>query len=321
MTTRSRSKSQQQKYPKSIAAAALLLAEEFGLVVFPAPPKTKRSYKSMRFCGGRRWGATNDPAKVARDWRRWPRANLGLPTGPENGIFVVEADTKAGHNVDGIKSLRALEREHGRLPKTLIAISPSGSLHYYFKWPSNSKIVIHNSASKIGAGVDVRGLNGMVLAPPSVKPGVGTYRFLNWGTPSAEAPAWLLKLVADKPRRRRGQQQTTTKNHFEQYGEPDMDLVIAALNVIPAEDYQVWFEVGSGLANDIGDTAFTLFDAWSATSRKYKPHECRAKWRECTRVRAYHIGTIFHHANEEMPGWRAAYEAKRITAAYSFFEK
>jgi bifunctional DNA primase/polymerase-like protein/primase-like protein len=299
------------KFPKTVAAAALLLAEHFGLAVFPAPPGTKRSYKSMKYCGGRRWGATNDPAQVARDWRRWPRANLGLPCGPENGIFVVECDTKAGHGVDGVKSLRALERKHGRLPKTLVAISPAGSLHYYFRWPADPKILIRNSASKIAPGVDVRGARGMVLAPPSIKPGVGVYRYLNWGTPCAEAPAWLLRLVAVKKTRRRKPAS----------GKPvdsaNVDLIAAALNVIPAESYQIWFEVGCALSFELGDAGFALFDAWSATSRKYEAKQCAAKWRECAKIFTYTIGTIIHHANAESPGWRVIYETRRLVATCS----
>ena len=108
---------------------------------------------------------------IARDFRRWPKANIGIPTGPENGFWVLEADTPKGHAVDGIASLRRLERQHGRLPKTLMAVSPSGSLHYYFKWPKRR--VIGNTASKVAPGIDVRGEGGMVLAPPSVKPASG----------------------------------------------------------------------------------------------------------------------------------------------------
>jgi hypothetical protein len=107
---------------------------------------------------------------------------------------VLEADTPKGHDVDGIASLRALERKHRRLPKTLMAISPSGSLHYYFRWPKGD-LIICNWASKLAPGIDVRGEGGMVLAPPSVKEGVGRYRFLNWGTHGADAPDWLLDLV------------------------------------------------------------------------------------------------------------------------------
>ena len=87
--------------------AALYYATEYGWKVFPVPPGTKQSYKSARHSNGRKWGMTNDPAEIQRDWERWPDAGVGLPTGAENGFWVMEADTAAGHAVDGISSFSA----------------------------------------------------------------------------------------------------------------------------------------------------------------------------------------------------------------------
>ena len=111
--------------PRDMPEAALLYGELFGWAL-PVPPGTKRSYKSASFSNGKRWGATNKPRVIERDFRRWPKANLGIPTGPENGFWVLEADTPKGHDVDGIADLRELERKYGRLPKTLMVMSPSG---------------------------------------------------------------------------------------------------------------------------------------------------------------------------------------------------
>jgi hypothetical protein len=156
-----------------ILTAALDYASR-GWAVFPVPPGTKRSYKRGEFSNGRRWGATRDPDEIRKDWERWPNANIGLPTGADNGFFVVETDTPQGHAVDGAESLRRLEVIYGELPVTLMARSPSGSIHRYFKWPEDGR-VIKNSTSKIGRGIDVRGEGGMVIAPPSVAPGKGAY--------------------------------------------------------------------------------------------------------------------------------------------------
>jgi putative DNA primase/helicase len=164
-----------------------------GWDVFPAPPgEKKKSHKSAKYSNGANWGKTRDPEQIRKDFNRWPKANVGIPTGPDNGFWVVEADTPKGHDVDGIASLRALEEKHGPLPTTLMAESPSGSLHYYFKWPD--AVVIKNTTSGIAPGIDVRGEGGMVIAPPSVR-GDGAYRWLN-DNPIAEAPQWLLDLVS-----------------------------------------------------------------------------------------------------------------------------
>src|SRR5262245_52403745 len=83
---------------------ALLYAEQMAWEIFPAPPGEKRSHKSAEHSNGRRWGATAEPAEIKRDFRRWPKAGIGIPTGKVNGIFVIEADTIEGHNVDGLTS-------------------------------------------------------------------------------------------------------------------------------------------------------------------------------------------------------------------------
>jgi hypothetical protein len=151
------------------ARAALTFARR-GVHVFPVPPGTKKSYKSAEYSGGRAWGATADADEIARDWKRWPDANLGLVTGPKSGFFVVEADTSEGHGIDGIRNLAALIEQHGGWEDTIEALSPSGSWHIYFHWPEEGGI--YNSAGEIAAGgIDVRGDGGMVLAPPSRKPG------------------------------------------------------------------------------------------------------------------------------------------------------
>jgi hypothetical protein len=166
-----------------------------GWEIFPAPPGEKKSHKSAEHSNGKRWGATKDPEQIRRDWRKWPGANVGIPTGPENGFFVLEVDTiVGGHAADGNVALRDLESQHGPLPETLKGASPSGSVHYYFKYPDD--IEIKNSASAIAPGIDVRGDGGMVIAPPSVKPDVGRYVWLS-DAPIADAPQWVLDKIAD----------------------------------------------------------------------------------------------------------------------------
>jgi hypothetical protein len=172
---------------RPMLAAALKYADS-GWDVFPAPPGEKKSHKSAEYSDGAKWGKTRDPEQIRKDFKRWPQANVGIPTGAESGFWVVEADTPKGHAVDGIASLRVLEEKHGPLPPTLMAESPSGSLHHYFKWPDAA--VIKNSASGIGPGIDVRGEGGMVIAPPSVR-GDGDYCWLN-DNPIADAPQWLI---------------------------------------------------------------------------------------------------------------------------------
>ncbi|SCY80879.1 DUF3987 domain-containing protein [Paracoccus tibetensis] len=173
--------------------AGALDAAKRGWHVFPAPPGQKKSHKSAAFSGGRLWGATKDVEEIADDWSRWPAANVGLPTGRINGFFVVDLDTADGHGVDGLGGFALMADAFG-LPDTVTAGTPSGGRHLYFQCPDDVRI--YNSQGAVLPGVDVRGEGGMVLAPPSVKPGVSApYRWIN--APGeyliAECPAWLLK--------------------------------------------------------------------------------------------------------------------------------
>lgn len=165
-----------------------------GWRVFPLNLRQKVSHKSAAHSDGRKWGQTTDADEIRRDFIQWPDANIGIVTGEASGFFVVETDTADGHGegVDGAAELAKLEAMHGTLPATLEAISPSGSVHRYFKHPG---FKIKNSASLIGPGIDVRGDGGMVVGPPSVKLGKGVYSWRN-DFPIADAPPWLFDRIA-----------------------------------------------------------------------------------------------------------------------------
>ena len=180
----------------SACGAAALRYAALGWEVFPAPAGQKKSHKSEEHSGAK-WGKTTNPEEIRRDFRKWPNANVAIVTGATSGIFVVEADTVEGHGVDGLASIKALEAENGPFPETRMAVSPSGSIHRYYGHPG-ADIYIKNSTSEIAPGVDVRGDGGMVIAPPSIRPGVGKYCWLN-DLPIADAPAWS----RPRPRRRR----------------------------------------------------------------------------------------------------------------------
>jgi putative DNA primase/helicase len=174
----------------AMLAAALDYAE-IGWNVFPAKVGEKKSHKAERYSGSK-WGATKDPKQIRADFAKWPDANVGIATGPDSGIFVLDVDTIKGHGVDGIATLTALEAANSPLPDTLRAQSPSGSVHYYFKYPAD--IELRSSEGKLGPGLDVRAALAIVIAPPSVK-GSERYIWQNAGpdTVIADAPEWLIE--------------------------------------------------------------------------------------------------------------------------------
>ena len=187
-----------------ILTAALSYAAR-GWFVFPAHSSgAKKSHKSAKLTpSGLPWGMSVDEKEIRDDFAKFKGCNVSIVTGEVSGIFVVECDTKVGHDIDGAANLAEWEKANGELPPTLMAISPTGSVHRYFKHPGKK---VWSSSNTIAPGVDCKGDGAMVIAPPSVmparaatadkpaKPG-GAYRWLNEGHPIADAPQALLDII------------------------------------------------------------------------------------------------------------------------------
>lgn len=128
---------------------------------------------------------------------RYPGALVGTPTGEQLGAWVLDVDVHKddqGNVINGFHTLAALEEKHGELPRTAIARTAGGGEHRYFRYVPGVR-----NRSKLGAGLDVRGSSGFVIAPGSVMADGRAYHWLNWDEPGLpplpDAPAWLLDLV------------------------------------------------------------------------------------------------------------------------------
>lgn len=105
--------------------------------------------------------ASCDPRQIQKWGRQFPRANLAIPTGQKTGIIVVDLDCKGG--VDGVAGFESMcDRHDITIPQTYKVKTPSGGQHLYFR--TKHAATIRNSAGRLGAGIDVRGEGGYVLA-------------------------------------------------------------------------------------------------------------------------------------------------------------
>jgi putative DNA primase/helicase len=154
-----------------------------GWAVFPCVPRAKEPATKRGF-----YDATTNPATIRRWWLAQPDYNIGIATGAVSRIWVLDEDGEAG-----AATLRDLEAKYGPLPDTLCSITGCGR-HRWFR----ADVPIQSSAARVGAGVDVRGDGGYVLAPPSVHPDGPVYRWDN-SEPSASALDWLVQLTRTKP--------------------------------------------------------------------------------------------------------------------------
>jgi hypothetical protein len=167
--------------PATLLKAALAWARN-GKPVFPCKaggkePLTKRGHID----------ATTDPRKIHMWWKRWPNANIAVPTGRRSGVLGLDVDHPAG--------LDALEAEHGQLPETRTHSTGSGGMHLIFAYPEGSDI--RNSARKLGEGLDVRGEGGYIIVPPSRT--THPYEVLD-PLPLADTPLWLREILTEPQR-------------------------------------------------------------------------------------------------------------------------
>ncbi len=181
----------------SLLRPALNYAER-GLRVLPLEPGGKRPLRGSRGCSG----ATTDADQIRAWWDRAPDAGLGVVPGPL--FWVLDVDTKPprvdegrarGRKlIDGFEAMRRLCDLGFALPGTLAAKTPSGGHHYWFLNGEGMRPSTYAIMRGALAGLDVRAEDSYVVVPPTVTKD-GEYTWIN-RSPVAEAPAWLLKLMA-----------------------------------------------------------------------------------------------------------------------------
>jgi hypothetical protein len=104
--------------------------------------------------------ASKDASTIERWWKKFPDANIGIATGAESGVFVVDVDGEEGEIT--LSSLQ--QRRFTELPETRECQTGKGR-HLYFRHSGGK---LPNRASTLGKGLDIRGDGGQAVAPPSV---------------------------------------------------------------------------------------------------------------------------------------------------------
>ncbi len=135
---------------------------------------------------------TDDPDVIKGWFRKWPDMNIGVQTGSASRLIVIDVDPRHG----GDDSLHEREKEHGELPPTKEVLTGGGGRHLPFKYDGKIK----NSVGKLGPGLDIRGENGFVVAPPSVHESGRKYEWevAGYDTEMPELPSWVVDRL-DEP--------------------------------------------------------------------------------------------------------------------------
>ena len=124
-----------------------------------------------------------------------PHTGIGLATGKQSGVTVVDIDNKNG--VNGFHTLDVLGLE---MPETVCVLTPSGGRQYYFRYCPDIKNMV--AALGDGSGIDIRNDGGLVILPPSIHPNGKEYEWLADQGPAdlelAQFPADLLKAINER---------------------------------------------------------------------------------------------------------------------------
>lgn len=158
-----------------------------GQKIFPCKPNKKKPLTAHGYKD-----ATSKPDQINTWWGNHPDANIGLVTGKEANLVVVDVDVK--DNAGGMKSLEQLEKECGQFD-TLMVHSPSGGRHYYFKYPQGNHSI--GCRTNLRTGIDIRANGGYIIAPGSTIDGI-PYQFDDKDKEIAELPDELLKILTVK---------------------------------------------------------------------------------------------------------------------------
>lgn len=132
--------------------------------------------------------ATTDAETIALWWSEVPTANIGLATGKDSDLWVLDIDS--GHGKAAKKSLKALEKAHGPLSRAYKVRTPSGGGHLYFRWPKGEGVWRNKASTVLGPGLDIRADGGQVAAWPSRLSDGNSYAIVSADRPP-RVPRWL----------------------------------------------------------------------------------------------------------------------------------
>jgi hypothetical protein len=208
----------EEDYRSRAHAAALHYARDYNMEVFPVWwMATDRACACRdgiacqsrgKHPADRGWPelATSDPEQAARWWRPlqpgeettdWrPRANLGALTGGK--YFLLDVDTDDGKSGDASLATLIGHYDNEDLLHTFMTETGGGGRHHVMVIPEGCEV--RGSASALGDFLDLKGLRGFAILPPSVS-GKGSYTLLADVAP-APPPGWLADWLREQHRRR-----------------------------------------------------------------------------------------------------------------------
>jgi hypothetical protein len=151
---------------------ALQIVQDLDLPVFPCKEFIDREKGKISKAPYIRRGflkATKDIEQIRQWWSQWPRALVGVPTGIETNLFVIDIDNDGEKN--GEASFASLGLDD---PITCQTLTVSGGRHIIFSYPA--QVMLKNTTNNLGQHIDTRGEGGYVIWAGS-QTVQGSYRY------------------------------------------------------------------------------------------------------------------------------------------------
>ena len=129
-----------------------------------------------------------DEEEIKLWFEKYSVQGIAIITGPLSDLVVV--DTEAEADLTGLD-----------FGSTVEAASGGGGRHFYYKYPENYKI---NNRARIHPKIDIRGEGGYIIAPPSLHPSGGRYKWIKSleEHKPVEVPNWLYKELTQIPNKK-----------------------------------------------------------------------------------------------------------------------
>jgi len=245
-----------------ILSSALMYAQQ-GLTVIPIKGRYGKDEDDAKrpLVKWEKWqGLKPTPENIQNWFLKSPNADIGLLTGPSNGILVLDVDGPVGAQAIAGKEL----------PTTWVSKTKRGD-HIIFAWDRRLDTVATTKVALL-PGLDTRGKGGYIVAPPST--GLGE-RHYHWGpgsspadVPLATAPEWLIQLFlrAEAKQYQAPYKETEKKSWLEETWEG----VAQGENRHKAMTRLASFYMSRGLFKD---DVIALMLAWNGRCSPPKPQE------------------------------------------------
>jgi hypothetical protein len=246
--------------------------------------------------------ATTDANIIRGWWAAVPDANIGIRTGKDSGITVLD--------VDGPTGRESVEKLQKRFPCDLNSTwkAKSGRIdggeHHYFRGHTGQ-------TNQKKYGLDVKSEGGFIVAPPSIHPDTGArYEWLNncEMLPVPELVKQLAEhkagLFEDRPAPRSQPRKSTSLVPFESYSDEAALRLWKVMEKIPGAEHDEWLQVGQA-CHWVGQfwgsqLMLQVWDHWSSTRPGYdklRKGELQRRWDSFNADRGITVGTIYRIAD------------------------